>query len=177
MDNRYIKEKDMKRVARFEKVSLEQFLGAYENRDTAMVKALYEDIIMPRRATTGSAGYDFFCPEDITLAPGETIKIPTGIRVWMEDGWVLKLYPRSGLGFKFRLQLNNTVGIIDSDYYNSDNEGHIFAKITNDTNEGRTLVLKKGEGFMQGIFLEYGITVDDEVSEIRNGGLGSTTTR
>jgi dUTP pyrophosphatase len=109
------------------------------------------------------------------LKPGETIKIPTGIRVKIEPNYVLKLYPRSGLGFKFRLQLNNTVGIIDSDYYYSDNEGHIFAKITNDTNEGRTIEIKKGTGFMQGIFVEYAITFDDDVTDIRNGGFGSTT--
>ena len=87
----------------------------------------------------------------------------------------MKCYPRSGLGFKFRLQLNNTVGIIDSDYYNSDNEGHIFAKLTNDSNEGKTVQIKAGEGFMQGIFVEYGITVDDSVTDVRNGGFGSTT--
>lgn len=165
----------MKRIARFEKVSFQQFLSAYDGREEEDVRAIYEELKKPARATTGSAGYDFFCPEDITIAPGETVKIATGIRAWMEDGWVLKMYPRSGLGFKFRLQLNNTVGIIDSDYYNSDNEGHIFAKITNDTNEGKTISLKKGEGFMQGIFVEYGITVDDETSGLRNGGLGSTT--
>ena len=130
---------------------------------------------LPKRATKGSAGYDFFAPFDITLAPGQTIKIPTGIRAKMEDNWVLKLYPRSGLGFKFRLQLNNTVGIIDSDYYYSSNEGHIFAKITNDSNEGKTVSIKKFTGFIQGIFLEYGITYDDEVEEIRDGGFGSTT--
>jgi len=136
---------------------------------------IYEQIKMPKRATTGSAGYDIFSPIDFSLAPGETIKIPTGIRVKIDEGWVLKLYPRSGLGFKFRLQLNNTVGIIDSDYYNSDNEGHIFIKITNDSNEGKTVSLKSGEAFCQGIFVEYGITYDDDVSEIRNGGFGSTT--
>ena len=88
----------------------------------------------------------------ITLKPGETVKIPTGVRVWMEQDWVLKCYPRSGLGFKYRLQLNNTVGIIDSDYYYSDNEGQIFAKITNDSNEGKTVEVEAGDGFMQGIF-------------------------
>ena len=82
---------------------------------------------------------------------------------------------KSGLGFKYRLQLNNTVGIIDSDYYFSDNEGHIFAKITNDSNENKTVEIKKGTGFMQGIFVEYGITFDDDVKSIRNGGFGSTT--
>ena len=88
---------------------------------------------------------------------------------------MLKCYPRSGLGFKFRLQLNNTVGIIDSDYYNSDNEGHIFAKLTNDSNEEKTVQIKAGEGFMQGIFVEYWITVDDAATDVRNGGFGSTT--
>lgn len=73
------------------------------------------------------------------------------------------------------MQLNNTVGIIDSDYYYSDNEGHIFSKITNDTNEGKTIKILSGDGFMQGIFVEYGITFDDDTEEIRNGGFGSTT--
>ena len=80
-----------------------------------------------------------FAPFAFTLAPGETIKIPTGIRAEMKEDWVLQIYPRSGLGFKYRLQMNNTVGIIDSDYFFSDNEGHIFMKITNDSNEGKTV--------------------------------------
>ena len=163
---------EFRRIAKFEIVSKEQFLTSYEGVDAVEV---YTGIKLPKRATKGSAGYDFYMPFDITLAPGQTAKIPTGIRVWMEPNYVLKLYPRSGLGFKYRLQLNNTVGIIDSDYYYSDNEGHIFAKITNDSNEGKTVTLKKGEGFMQGIFIEYGITLDDDVEEIRYGGFGSTT--
>lgn len=177
----------MKRIAKFEKVSFGQFSDSWndiiqteekdgsETRNEEVIKAIYDRIKLPRRATAGSAGYDFFAPVDIILNPGETIKIPTGIRVWMEPEWVLKCYPRSGLGFKFRLQLNNTVGIIDSDYYNSDNEGHIFAKLTNDSNEEKTVQIKAGEGFMQGIFVEYGITVDDSVTDVRNGGFGSTT--
>ena len=166
----------MKRIAKFEKVSFEQFQSGFDNLfSVEELKEIYEELPLPKRATKGSAGYDFFAPFDITLAPGQTIKIPTGIRVKMEDNWVLKLYPRSGLGFKFRLQLNNTVGIIDSDYYYSSNEGHIFAKITNDSNEGKTVSIKKFTGFIQGIFLEYGITYDDEVEEIRDGGFGSTT--
>lgn len=165
----------MKKVAKFEKVSYEQFLAACGTKASDDVRGMYDNLKLPKRATTGSAGYDFFCPADVVIAPGETVKIPTGIRVWIEDGWVLKLYPRSGLGFKYRLQLNNTVGIIDSDYYYSDNEGHIMAKITNDTNEDKTISLRKGDGFIQGIFVEYGITTDDTVTRIRNGGFGSTT--
>ena len=167
----------MKRIARFEKVSLEQFKKDYYDTFNTLenVEEIYNDIKIPTRATKGSAGYDYFAPFDISLKPGETIKIPTGIRCYMEEGWVLKNYPRSGLGFKFRLQLNNTVGIIDSDYYYSSNEGHIMSKITNDSNENKTIFVKKGDGFIQGIFLEYGITYDDEVNEIRDGGFGSTT--
>ena len=164
----------MKRIARFEKVSKAQFCSAWQETFGTDGEAVYETIRLPRRATAGSAGYDFFAPASFTLSPGQTIKIPTGVRVWIENGWVLKLYPRSGLGFKYRLQLNNTVGIIDSDYYGADNEGHIFIKLTNDSNEERCLTVSAGDGFAQGIFVEYGITLDDECEGVRTGGFGST---
>lgn len=170
----------LRRIAKFEKVSWNQFyldwretFGTYDT--DKQIEEIYDNIKLPKRATVGSAGNDFFLPCPITMLPNQTIKLPTGIRVLIDDGWVLKCYPRSGLGFKFRLQLNNTVGIIDSDFSFSDNEGHIFAKITNDTNEGKTVALKAGDAFMQGIFVEYGITVDDEVTNVRSGGLGSTS--
>ena len=173
------KGKTMKRVAQFFKVSYENFAdavqGDFPEYSDAEIRDIYEGIRLPRRATRGSAGYDFFAPFAFRLAPGETVKIPTGIRARIDEDWVLKLYPRSGLGFKYRLQMNNTVGIIDSDYYNSDNQGHIFIKMTNDTNEDRTVEVARGTGFAQGIFIEYGITVDDEADGVRNGGLGSTT--
>lgn len=174
----------MKRIAFFEKVSRENFVKTMtdclenihrEYMTEEDVNKMYDDLELPKRATKGSAGYDFFAPTDITIKAGETVKFPTGIRVKMEDGWVLKLYPRSGLGFKYRLQLDNTVGIIDSDYYCSDNEGHIMVKMTNDTNEEKSVRILKGNGFMQGIFVEYGITLDDYADGIRNGGFGSTT--
>ena len=169
----------MRRIAKFHKVREARFVEDWKDTfgevSAEEVQEIYEGISLPVRATAGSAGYDFFAPVEITLQPGETVKIPTGIRVEMEQDWVLKCYPRSGLGFKYRLQLNNTVGIIDSDYFYSDNEGHIFAKLTNDTNEGKTLVIPAGTGFMQGIFVEYGITVDDAAEGVRNGGFGSTT--
>ena len=169
----------MNRIADFYKVSYEEFLKSYRSEFSAMeeneIRNLYDTLELPKRATKGSAGYDFFAPYSFSLKPGETIKIPTGIRVRMQNDWVLQLFPRSGLGFKYRLQLNNTVGIIDSDYFNSDNEGHIFAKLTNDSNEGKELSVEKGTGFMQGIFLQYGITNDDDCGNLRNGGFGSTT--
>lgn len=168
----------MKRVAQFFKVSRELFLSAMKEEfplyTDEEILDMYETLQLPNRATKGSAGYDFHAPFSFSLSPGETIKIPTGVRVKMDEDWVLKLYPRSGLGFKYRLQMNNTVGIIDSDYYDSENEGHIFIKMTNDTNEGKTVEVPRGAGFAQGIFLEYGITVDDDAQGLRNGGFGST---
>lgn len=171
----------MHRIAQFMKVSPENFIQAmkddFPEYTEADLKDMYESLELPRRATRGSAGYDFFAPFAFSLPPGVTIKIPTGVRVQMDEDWVLQLFPRSGLGFKYRLQLNNTVGIIDSDYFYSDNEGHIFVKITNDSNEGKVLDVSAGSGFVQGIFLQYGVTVDDEAEGIRNGGFGSTTGR
>lgn len=169
----------MRRIATFHKVSMEQFLTVYREEfpkySEAELQEMYASVQLPRRATKGSAGYDFYAPFAFSLEPGESIKVPTGIRAQMEESWVLQLYPRSGLGFKYRLQMNNTVGIIDSDYFYSDNEGHIMAKLTNDSKEEKTLEIRAGMAFMQGIFLEYGITTDDDAQGIRNGGFGSTT--
>lgn len=164
-------------VAKFEFVSADQFskdAQNYPGANPADFPAIHASISLPARSTSGSAGYDFVTPFDITLAPGETALIPTGVRVQIDDGWFLALFPRSGLGFKFRLQLDNTVGIIDSDYYHAENEGHIMAKITNDSHSEKTLHLNAGDRFMQGIFLPYGITVDDAAYGLRVGGFGST---
>ena len=168
----------MQRVGEFEKVSFNQFKQAWEKIyvDTEHeIKQLYEQIKLPIRATNGSAGYDFFTPIELHLAPKQTILIPTGIRVKIENGWFLGIFPKSGLGFKYRLQLDNTVGVIDSDYYYSDNEGHIFVKMTNDSIEDKVLELKAGSSICQGIFLQFGITYTDNATTIRNGGLGSTS--
>ena len=165
----------MNRIAKFEKVSKQQFAEAMLNTFGNIFTANIDDVSLPVRATSGSAGYDFVSPISFELAAGESIKVPTGIRVNIREGWWLAIVPRSSLGFKYRMQLDNTVGVVDSDYYHSDNEGHIFAKLTNDGKEGKEVELKEGTGFMQGIFVEYGITVDDDVEEVRNGGFGSTT--
>ena len=155
----------MERIAKFFKVSKEIFS---ETSDPA----LWEDIKLPARATSGSAGYDFFAPEDFTLAPNETVKVATGVRCSIAEGWVLAIFPRSGLGFKYRLTLDNTVGIIDSDYFNADNEGHIFIKMTNCGN--KQLSVERGKAFAQGVFFPFGITEDDDCATERHGGLGST---
>lgn len=150
----------------FEKVSREQYLadGGDENA--------YDNIKLPVRATAGSAGYDFFAPVTLSVPAGGTVKVPTGIRCRMDNDRFLAIFPRSGLGFKYRLALDNTVGIIDADYYCADNEGHIMIKMTN--NGTRDLVVEAGKGFAQGIFLNYCLTDDDSASSSRTGGFGST---
>ena len=169
----------MKRIAKFEKVSWTQFQKDYVDTfgedttiDMADVKNIYDDINLPVRATSGSAGYDFKSPITFKLKPGSTIKIPTGIRVKIDDGWVLKCYPRSGLGFKYKMRMANVVPIIDSDYYYSDNEGHIFLKLSNEGE--KDISINSGDKIIQGVFVPYGITYDDCVNKTRNGGVGST---
>ena len=158
----------MKKIALFSKVSESEFLKNGTKEE-------YDAIVLPKRATKGSAGYDFFVNKSVTLKPDESVKIATGVRVKIDEGWVLKIYPRSSLGFKYRLTLNNTVGIIDSDYYYAENEGHIFIKLTNCGD--KDLFLEKGKAFAQGVFVEYGITYNDECERQRTGGIGSTDTR
>ena len=166
----------MQRVGEFEKVSFTEFKKAWTKIfNDENLPSLYDKITLPSRATNGSAGYDFYTPIDITLKPGQTLLIPTGVRVKVENGWFLAIVPKSGLGFKYRFQLDNTIGVIDSDYYYSDNEGHIFVKMTNDNREQKTLELKAGASICQGIFLPFGITYSDNATGIRNGGLGSTS--
>ena len=176
----------MNRIAKFEKVSFEQFkkdwIDTFPNRyneydDTVLNKLIgdiYNSIKLPKRATSGSAGYDFYCPYGFMVNVDSSVKIPTGIRCKMENGWVLKAYPRSGHGFKYGVRLANTVGIIDEDYYNAKNEGHIFIKLINESKLADNIEIKTGDAFCQGIFLPYGITYDDNVNEMRTGGFGST---
>ena len=133
----------------------------------------YASIKLPKRATIDSAGYDFYAPFDFTLKPGESIKIPTGIRVALPKGMFLMVVPRSGLGIK-RLIIKNTLPIIDGDYFYSDNEGHIFINLMNDNSDGLPIEVKKGKAFVQGIILLYCITEDDDTTATRNGGFGST---
>ncbi len=170
----------MKRIARFEKVSEAQFIQGWQKcfpQDSAQQAAAYYGLIQkPQRATAGSAGYDFFTVKTLTLKPGQTLRIPTGLRVFIEPGWVLVLVPRSSLGFKYRLQMDNTLGVIDSDYVQSDNEGHIFVQLTNDSTTGKNLRVEAGQALFQGIFLPFGLCEDDQTVTKRNGGFGSTDT-
>lgn len=164
----------MQNKIQFEKVSRNQFEKDAKRYGFSIDEYTYDTILLPKRATKGSAGYDFYIPEQLQIVSGQTVYIPTGIRCRMNSDIVLQIYPRSSLGFRYNLQLDNTVGIIDSDYYDSDNEGHIIIKMTNHSLEKKDLVLKKASAFSQGIFLKYYLTIDDATQDTRNGGLGST---
>ena len=157
-------------VAEFGHVSAAQWAEAMGEQVSEALPL--EEIPLPRRATAGSAGYDFTAPAETVIPAGGSALIPTGIRAKMEPGWVLILFPRSSLGFRFGIRLSNTAGIIDSDYVSAKNEGHIMVKLRNPSD--RPVVIGKGERFCQGIFLPYGTAEEEEDFTLRQGGFGST---
>lgn len=163
---------------KFEKISKGQFNKDFGYPDSSICgQSIYNHISLPKRATTGSAGYDFFAPYDIEILPRQTALIPTGIRVILDDDKFLAIYPRSGLGFKYKMQLYNGTGIVDEDYYYSDNEGHIWVKFYNDSPDGKTIKIKAGEAMCQGIIQQFFKTDDDGADGVRNGGFGSSDKR
>ena len=157
-------------IAKFGHVSEKQYAGAMGERLVAAIPVA--EIPLPKRATAGSAGYDFVAPAETVIPAGGTALIPTGIRAEMEPGWVLALFPRSSLGFKYGVRLSNTAGIIDSDYAFAKNEGHIMVKLRNPSDA--PVVIGRGERFCQGIFLPYGTAEESGEFAERTGGMGST---
>lgn len=162
----------------FEKISFVQFLSdvpaSFNPADNEYWRDIYAQLTLPQRATSGSAGYDFMAPFDFTLNSGETIFIPTGIRVSMPRDVVFLIVPRSSWGIKWGVSLTNTVGVIDSDYYDADNEGHVRVSLTRAINAGAPLQVSKGDRFCQGIFISYLLTDHDRPEGVRKGGFGST---
>lgn len=164
-------------MIKFEKVPFDQFYKDFFNTQQIDVSRevlleIYDNIKLPQRATKVSAGYDFYSPFDLEL-DNEYITLPTGIRWVCDDpNYVLLLLPRSGLGFKYGVQLRNTVGVIDADYANAENYGHIMAKIAAE----ETCDINRGQGFMQGIIVPFAaIDDEEEITRTRTGGFGSTT--
>ena len=157
-------------VAKFGHVSDGQWREAMGERVSLAIPLA--EIPLPKRATAGSAGYDFVAPAETVIPAGGSALIPTGIRAEMEPGWVLVLFPRSSLGFKTGIRLSNTAGIIDSDYAFAKNEGHIMVKLQNPSDE--LVVIGRGERFCQGIFLPYGTAEENGDFAERSGGFGST---
>lgn len=168
----------MERIARFSKVSYEQYKkdmlmllwGKDAEWSDEEIRAEYDAIKLPSRATAGSAGYDFYLPHAVHFSPSYNSFFPTGIRCEMEQGWVLQLYPKSGLGTKYGTMMLNTIPIIDQDYFFADNEGHILIGMS----VKKPFDLKAGDKFIQGLFVPFGITADDNATDKRTGGFGST---
>lgn len=132
-----------------------------------------EGIILPTRATAGSAGYDIRAAETVIIYPGDTAVIKTGVKARFEKDKVLLIAVRSSIGIKRRLMLANNIGIIDSDYYNNeDTDGQIFIALHNYGKEVQTV--RKGERIAQGIFIPFFKTSDDSAGGKRKGGIGST---
>ena len=150
-------------MRRFEKISFAQF-----KKDICDNIDLYNEYELPKRATLKSAGYDFKVIEYIS------IKIPTGVKVRLNDDEFLGVYVRSKMGCKYNIRMCNQVGIIDADYYNNvSNEGHIFVFLQNEGD--LDVVIKKGEHFVQGIIQKFMICDNEEVvTKTREGGFGST---
>jgi len=191
-------------VATFKKVSFTQFkkdiLNLFEDYFTTaytneaeldkQLLLIYNDIKIPTRSTTGAAGYDFYLPFTVPLKKSDNyVKIPTGIKCEIEDGYVLILAPRSSAGIKSGVQLRNTIGVIDSDYYNNkSNEGHILLACTSDSYplaESKSFnseyffstTFEKDVRIVQGMFLPYFVATNDKYNDdlkVREGGTGST---
>lgn len=133
----------------FEKISFEQF-----KKDVADDRALYDSFALPMRTTKKAAGYDFVLLHNLTINPGEIVKLPTGVKSYFAPDEMLLIIVRSSTGFKYNIRLVNQVGVIDSDYYNNpDNEGHIFIKIQNEGD--KAVSFKAGDAVAQGIFVKY----------------------
>jgi len=161
----------LNKIRGFEKISFEQW-----DKDNVVVpesKECWGEIKLPKRATENAAGYDIFTPIDFVLKPNWEIKIPLGIKIYMQANEFFMIAPRSGSGFKYYARLANTLGVIDSDFYNNEKtEGHCWAKIRNEGNS--EMIVKAGDGILQGIFLPALLADGDSLGNgnKRKGGLG-----
>ena len=157
-------------MRKFEKISFEQY-----KKDVCDNLEDYNNFNLPKRSTKYSAGYDFEASQNYVIKPNEIVKIPTGIKVIMNQDEMLMIVVRSSMGFKYNVRMCNQVGIIESDYYNNEsNEGHMWVSLQNHgTND---YIINKGDKFAQGIFVKF-LTVDneEEIKTERKGGFGSTT--
>ncbi len=170
-------------MTKFEKVSLARYQedraeillkeGLSREEAYKIAEQEYAGIEMPRRGTLFSAGYDIRTPAAYRLEPGQSLVIPTGLRIAMEEDMWLGVYIRSSLGFKYQVRLSNSVAVIDADYYGAENEGHLRISLYNGGD--RVLELAAGDAFAQGILQKYYKTDDDDpVRKVRKGGIGST---
>ena len=156
-------------MRKFEKVSFEEF-----KKDFGDNKVLYDSISLPKRSTMNSAGYDFKSLENFVLKSHTSHVFKTGIKAIMNKTEVLYIYDRSSFGFKYDIMLSNSVGVIDSDFYNNpENEGNIGIKLINLGEND--IEIHIGDRIAQGVFMKF-LTVSNEeqIDNKRTGGVGST---
>lgn len=168
------------KIANFEKISYVQFQSDYINIfgqgktiNMDSVRKIYDSIKIPDRKTKYSAGHDISIPYEITLSSNDKMLIPTGIRCKMDENYVMLIVPRSSMGIKHGLRLSNTIAVIDADYYNAENEGHILLSIRNEGNN--PIKFKPGDCVCQAVFVPYGVADQDIIETERTGGIGSTS--
>lgn len=195
-------------ISESKKDFLRRLLGIFLNLVTAEQGTLHrivnvpfqlcrKDAKAPTYAHITDAGMDVYATEDITIAPGETVIVPTGIKTAIPRGYALLVHPRSGLSRKTKLRVANTPGLIDSDY--RDEIGVIIENIEPKIKDievdyvdgalllksieyGRDFTISKGDRFAQLRLVEAPTANLIEVSDIgefganRGGGFGSTGT-
>ena len=138
---------------------------------------LGDSIPLPHYATDGSAGLDMRAciDESITVAPGETVLVPTGLAIHIDDpGLAAVLLPRSGLGHKHGLVLGNLTGLIDSDY-----QGQVFISCWN--RSSMSYQVQPGERIAQMVFVpveqvRFEVVEEFDDSDRGDGGFGHSGT-
>ena len=130
------------------------------------------NISLPKRKTAASAGYDIESAEEIILEPGKVTLVPTGLKAYMQADEYLGLHVRSGFSIKNVISCINSQGIIDADYYNALNEGHIIVALVN--RGDKEVSISKSDRFVQGIFYQFFTAKEEEVTNVRVGGFGSS---
>lgn len=144
-----------------------------------LIKKLSEDAVIPKYATSGSAGFDFVAIEDVEISPGETKLIKTGLAFAIPQGFEIQVRPRSGLSLKTKLRVSNAPGTIDADF-----RGQVCVIIDNIAdsfcyNVSDIVHIKKGDRIAQGVLCpvyQADFVVVDELDDTERGpnGFGST---
>jgi dUTP pyrophosphatase len=165
------------------------------------IKRLHPDAVIPQYATDGAAGFDLVAVEDVIIAPGETVKVRTGLAFELPPGYELQIRPRSGISAKTKLRVSNAPGTVDADFRGEvavliDNISPI-PSVTDEWAQTRaidgqyvygtkapegTYLIRKGDRIAQGVIAPVyraAFEVVDELSETARGagGFGSTGTK
>ncbi len=126
------------------------------------IKKLHPSAKIPIYASEGAAGFDIYSVEDVSILPGETKAVGSGIAVEVPEGKVLEIWDRGGMGFR---GIHRFAGVVDSDY-----RGEIKIVLNNSTKE--TFEIKKGERIAQGMIKDFYKAEFEEVGELEDTARG-----